>query len=74
MRTLSLSFDDDKMSVDSSNGKFTVNIEADERVLGVILNQIGVENIISELKDEILDEVGSDYCAEYFDLIPNSDE
>ena len=74
MRTITLSFDAESMRVDSSSGKFSVEIEALERDVKDILEQIGVSNIVSELKDEILDEIGSDYCAEYFDLEASSEE
>ena len=74
MRTITLAFDAESMKVDSSNGKFSVGIEADERDLKNILEQIGISNIVSELKDDVLEEIGRDYCIDYFDLENGSDE
>jgi len=68
MKTKTLIFDADSMKVNSSNGNFGIEIEADERDLRTILQQIGISTIVSELKDEILDEIGADYCVEHFYL------
>lgn len=68
MKTINLLFDADKMTVDSANGVFTVDVHASEKDINSILEQIGISNIVGELRDELLDEIGRDYSIDYFNL------
>lgn len=44
----------------------SVEIDVDATEIPEILDIIGIKKIVELLKDELLDEIGSDYCFDYF--------
>lgn len=44
----------------------SVELDVDATEIPEILDIIGIKKIVQLLKDELLDEIGSDYCFDYF--------
>lgn len=69
MRNIDLTINCANIQVNSYRSDLEVQLN-NAYNLDDLLKQIPIEILVNNLdKDELLDEIGSDYCKDYFDLV-----